>query len=233
MTTPFLRAAWLAVPDAADADAAVLAYAADVADSPQAGVTAPYVLVPRTPVMRDITGRLEHMDVHRYDVLPTHLLITEIETLAAGLAVEQQLAPSGTPALTVVVHGLYREVDAVEGTLGPPLDGPAPAIQFGTFNMRSADDEWAVSQWYEDRRLPSFSRIKGGHRARRLVSVCGGPAKLGVFYEFRSLEDRREHFEPLETVDHDRDRPTAAARTIHPPMSPSVGALLPRGLRYP
>ncbi len=187
-----------------------------------------YVLTPKTPVMRSITGRLEHMDIDVYDTIPTHVVLTEVDTLDAGLALEAQLRTAGEPDAFVVVHGLYREVTTVEGTLGPPASGFGAAIQLGTFTMRSAEDEWAVSEWYRSRRLPSFSRIPGGHRARRYVSVCGGPAKLGILYEFRSLEDRAAHFEPLETVDHDEDRPTAATRTVHPPMSPSVGALLAR-----
>ena len=224
MTAPLLRASWIA-----GTEAAVRSYAGRVGGQHGADATAAYELRPKTPVMRDITGRLDHMDVDVYEILPTHLVLSEVATLDDGLSIEAALAGTTADDLTVVVHGLYREVVTVEGTLGAPTSGFGPAIQFGTFRMRSAQDEWAVSEWYRTRRLPSFSRIDGGHRARRYVSVCGGPAKLGILYEFRSLEDRAAHFEPLETVDHDENRPTAATRTVHPPMSPSVGAVLPPG----
>ena len=219
MTAGFLRAAWVA---GTGADA--LAYAELVGGQAGAGPTATYALTPKTPVMQDITGRLDHMDVDAYETLPTHVVLTEVADLDDGLELEAILVRD--TSIDVVVAGLYREVATVIGTLGPPEDGPAAAIQLGTFTMRSAADEWAVSDWYRNRRFPSFSRIPGGHRARRYVSVCGGPGKLGVLYEFVSLGDRVEHFEPLETVDHDEQRPSAAARTVHPPMSPSVGTLL-------
>ena len=223
MTAAFLRAAWVALPD--DDSAPVHRYSTDL-QTRGGGAGAVFALQPKSAVMRDITSRLDHMDEHRYRTLPTHLVLTEVATLDDGLQLEAAL--EGPADLTVIVSGLYREVTTVEGVLGPPEGGFGAAVQLGTFSMRSAADEWAVSEWYRTRRLPSFSRIDGGHRARRFVSVCGGPAKLAVLYEFRSLDDRRDHFEPLETVDHDEGRPTAATRTVHPPMSPSVGALLPR-----
>lgn len=217
--TGFLRAAWIA-----GDDATTRRYAGAVRARPQAGETAAYLLTPKTPVMSAITQRLEHMDVERYPTLPTHLVLTEVVNLDDGLTLEEQVDDVGGADL--VVAGLYREVVTVGGTLGPPAHGFGAAIQLGTFTMHDAADEWAVSEWYRTRRLPSFSGIPGGHRARRYVSVCGGPGKLGILYEFASLEDRAAHFEPLETVDHDEARPTAATRTIHPPMSPSVGTLL-------
>ena len=219
MNAGFLRAAWVAGtgPEA-------LAYAEIVRGTAGAGPTATYALTPKTPVMQEITGRLDHMDRDVYATLPTHVVLTEVTDLDDGLTLEAAVGQDA--GIDVVVAGLYREVATVIGTLGPPAGGPAAAIQLGTFTMRSAADEWAVSEWYRNRRLPSFSGITGGHRARRYVAVCGGPGKLGVLYEFRSLADRAEHFEPLETVDHDEQRPSAAARTIHPPMSPSVGTLL-------
>ena len=223
MTAALLRAAWVT-----GADSAARSYAAAIRDLAGTGATDAFLLKAKTDVMASITGRLDHMDVDTYDTMPTHLVLSEVATLDEGLTLEAALSDRADPLPAVVVSGLYREVVTVEGTLGPPASGFGAAIQLGTFAMRSAADEWAVSEWYRTRRLPSFRRIEGGHRARRYVSVCGGPAKLGILYEFRSLADRAAHFEPLETADHDEDRPTAAARTVHPPMSPSVGELLPR-----
>jgi len=45
-----------------------------------------YVLTPKTPVMRSITGRLEDMDIDVYDTIPTHVVLTEVDSLDAGLA---------------------------------------------------------------------------------------------------------------------------------------------------
>jgi hypothetical protein len=36
--------------------------------------------------MRSITGRLEHMDIDVYDTIPTHVVLTEVDSLDAGLA---------------------------------------------------------------------------------------------------------------------------------------------------
>jgi hypothetical protein len=224
MTKPFLYAAWLL----ADGDinrnpGAVGAYVHAIRAWPGAGASAAYALLPRTPVMQSINDRLAHTDVESYANLPDVVVLTEVDSLDAALDLDARLQ---TPPATVIVRGIYREVVAVAGTTPAPADGFGPAIQLGTFAMRSAADEWAVTQWYRTRRLPSFSTSPGSIRARRFVSACGGPAKLAILYEFTTLEDRVAHFEPLELIDHDEARPTAAARTVHAPMSPSIGAAL-------
>jgi hypothetical protein len=222
MTKPFLYAAWLlADGDINRSPGMVAAYVHAIRAWPAAGAPAAYALLPRTPVMQSINDRLAHTDVESYAHLPDIVVLTEVDSLDAALDLDARLQ---APAATVIVRGIYREVVAVAGTT--PADGFGPAIQLGTFAMRSAADEWAVTQWYRTRRLPSFSTSPGSIRARRFVSACGGPAKLAVLYEFTSLEDRVAHFEPLELVDHDEARPTAAARTVHAPMSPSIGAAL-------
>ena len=119
-----------------------------------------------------------------------------------------------------------------------PSSGIGPAIQFGLFDMRSEDDRWNVNEWYRTRRLVPVRRLPGAIRARRYVSVAGGPAKFGILYEFVSLEARIEHFEPMNARDHELDAPAPgpdgvvtprliADRTVHPPMSPSIGASVP------
>lgn len=216
MVEPFLYAAWL---HAGDEHSAVAAYVRAVRASRGAVAAAAYALVPRTPVMQSINDRLAHTSAESYAHLPDVVVLTEVNSLDAALDLDTRLQ-----TMQVVVRGIYREITTVAGTAS--ADGFAPAIQLGTFSMRSAADEWAVAEWYRTRRLPSFSAIPGSIRARRFVSACGGPAKLAVLYEFTSLDDRVTHFEPLELSDHDETRPTAAARTVHAPMSPSIGAAL-------
>jgi hypothetical protein len=224
MTKPFLYAAWLA--DGDRDPGALAAYVHAIRAWPGAGASAAYALLPRTPVMQSINDRLAHTDVESSAHLPDVVVLAEAETLDAALDLDARL--QGTPA-TVVVRGIYREVVAAAGTTPAPAEGFGPAIQLGTFAMRSAADEWAITQWYRTRRLPSFCASPGSIRVRRFVSACGGPAKFAVLYEFASLEDRVAHFEPLEVIDHDEARPTAAARTVHAPMSPGIGAALDVG----
>jgi hypothetical protein len=217
MAKPFLYASWLY----AGSDPGAVANHVDALRASPGAAAAAYTLLPRTPVMQSINDRLAHIDVESYAHLPDTVVLTDVDTLDAALDLDAR-----PQAMPVVVRGIYREIVTVAGTAPAPAEGFAPAIQLGTFSMRSAADEWAVTQWYRTRRLPRFSAIPGSIRARRFVSVCGGPAKLAVLYEFTSLEDRVTHFEPLELSDHDETRPTAAARTVHAPMSPSIGAAL-------
>jgi len=227
MTKPFLYAAWLLADGDTDRNSGpVAAYVDAVRAWSGAGASAAYALLPMTPVMQSINDRLDHTDVESYARLPDVVVLTEVDSLDAALDLDARL--QATPA-TVAVRGIYQEVVAVTGTTPAPADGFGPAIQLGTFTMRSPADEWAVTEWYRTRRLPSFSTSPGSIRVRRFVSACGGPAKLAVLYEFTSLEDRVAHFEPLELIDHDEARPTAAARTVHAPMSPSIGAALDVG----
>jgi hypothetical protein len=227
LTKPFLYATWLHAGGDADRDLGAVAACADaIRAEPGAGAARAYALLPKTPVLQSIADRLAHTDVESYTQLPDVVVLTELDNLDAALDLDARV---GTTPATVVVRGIYREVVTVAGTAPAPADGFGPVIQLGTFSMPSAEDEWAVTEWYRTRRLPSFSASPGSIRVRRFVSACGGPAKLAVLYEFTSLEDREAHFEPLELVDHDEARPTAAARTVHAPMSPSIGAALDLG----
>ena len=234
MLPPFVRACWMTASPGSDTGAEVVrAYLELLGASEDARSSAAYALVERTSLMTSIRDRLADLDRGEDAQLPDTLVLTEVASVDAGLDLEAHVeagiaglrAELGADA-QIVVEGLYREITFTDGVEEPPASGFGPVVQFGTFDMASAEDEWAVSDWYRTRRLASFSKIPGGIRARRLVSVCGGPAKLGVLYEFTSPEARVKHFEPLEAVDHDEDRPTAAARTIHPAMSPSVGEII-------
>ena len=236
MTRPFLRACWLASSSGdgeGPSTTAANGYLRLIAAASEVGASRAYRLVEGGSIMQSVKARLADMDLDAYEALPDCLVLTECDTLDSAVALDAHLDEAtaegggGSHGLRVVVRGIYREITFTPGVEEAPASGFAPAIQLGTFNMASADDEWAITEWYRTRRLPSFSTMKGGIRVRRLVSACGGPAKLGVLYEYASLEARLEHFEPLEAVDHDERHPTAATRTVHPPMSPSIGSALP------
>ena len=108
---------------------------------------------------------------------------------------------------------------------GVPGGLPAPAIQMGSFRIRTPEDEFALGSWYAQYRLPAMARMPGVIRTRKLVSVAGW-AKHSVLYEFTSLDARLEHFEkPHESLALDEKEWTGriVKFTIHAPGSPSVG----------
>lgn len=101
----------------------------------------------------------------------------------------------------------------------------APAIQFGTYNMRTQEAETMLGRWYSQQRLPLMSRMDACVRTRKLMSSVGW-AKHGILYEFSSLEARmKEHEEPHEskTLDPDAWTGQIADNAAYPPGSPFVG----------
>jgi hypothetical protein len=247
---PFLRVAWLAAGDGKSGSRDFAReYVRLIEACSETRETTVFELAPAGARQQAIIDHMKSMgramDVSEaLRVKPDLLVFTELDTLDAGLALQRHLrdhpgktAPGGP---TVVAHGLYQEVTY---TAGPDVDkarpsGIGPAIQFGLFDMRSEDDEWEVNEWYRTRRLVSISTLPGAIRARRYVSVAGGPARFGILYEFVSLEARIEHFEPMNARDHELDAPAPgsdgvvnprliADRTVHPPMSPSIGVAVP------
>ena len=247
---PFLRVAWLSASDQkSDSRDSVRRYVRLIEECSEPSDTTVFELAKPGAEQQAIIDKMKSMG-RAMDVgealrkKPDVLVFTESETLDGGLALQRHLKDRpgkvAVDGLHVVAHGLYQEVTY---TAGPEADqarksGIGPAIQFGLFDVRSEDDEWEVNEWYRTRRLVSISTLPGAIRARRYVSVAGGPAKFGILYEFVSLAARIEHFEPMNSRDHDLDAPAPgpdgvvtprliADRTAHPPMSPSVGAVMP------
>lgn len=68
----------------------------------------------------------------------------------------------------------------------------APCIQFGTYNLEYRK-EFDILAWYAQSSLPRLTDVTGFVRARRLASVAGW-AKLGVIYEYASVEHRNKAF---------------------------------------
>jgi len=110
-----------------------------------------------------------------------------------------------------------------------PDAAPAPAIQMGSLQVRSIDEEFELGRWYAQYRLPSMAAMPGVVRTRKLTGVAGWP-RHGILYEFESLEMRLAHFEQThESLALDPEHWTAriTRSTTHAPGSPFVGERLP------
>jgi hypothetical protein len=124
---------------------------------------------------------------------------------------------------------IFAEETRVSGPAAwqhPPGTTPAPAIQMGSFRVRSLEEEFDLGQWYAQYRLPFMAQMAGSVGARKLLSVAGW-AKHAILYEFTSLEDRLKNFEePHESLSADPKEWTGriVRYTIHAPGSPFVGA---------
>lgn len=69
---------------------------------------------------------------------------------------------------------------------------PAPCIQFGTYCV-DEQKEIDILAWYAQLQMPVMTTADGCVRTRKLASVAGW-AKMGIFYEFASVELRNHHF---------------------------------------
>ncbi len=104
-----------------------------------------------------------------------------------------------------------------------PRITPALAIQLGSFQPGSWQDEEEQAAWYARWRLPSMKNVPGSLRVRKLVSVAGW-AKHACFYEFASLEEREKNF-----VHYEKPNPEmvkwstdVVRNTVHAPGSANV-----------
>jgi hypothetical protein len=122
---------------------------------------------------------------------------------------------------------IFIEQTRVDGPAMDPArrDGPpAPAIQMGSFRIRSVEEEFDINRWYTQYRLPYMARMPGSVGARKLVCVAGW-VKHSILYEFESLAARLQHFEePHEALGFDPQEWTGRVMryTIHAPGSPTV-----------
>ena len=110
------------------------------------------------------------------------------------------------------------------GEFGPGA-GPGPAIQMGSFRMRTPDEEFDLGRWYAQYRLPFMAKMQGCIATRKLSGVAGW-AKHSVLYEFTSLAARLRFFEePHEALALDKTRweSKVIAGTVHAPGSPFIG----------
>lgn len=147
-------------------------------------------------------------------------------------SIKDAVLPPGYEAMLVQRVGLRTAIFSVEERVnGPepresgPGTGPGPAIQMGSFRMRTPEEEFDLGRWYAQYRLPFMAQLQGCIATRKLTGVAGW-AKHSVLYEFTSLEARLRHFEePHEALALDRTRweSQVIAGTVHAPGSPFVG----------
>lgn len=130
-----------------------------------------------------------------------------------------------------VRSAIFSEEARVNGpAIGQRPQGgtPGPAIQMGSFRVRSIEEEFDLGCWYAQYRLPHMARMPGCIGARKLNCVAGW-AKHAILYEFVSLEARLRDFEePHEALAMDAKEWTGRVvrYTIHTPGSPVIGPRL-------
>ena len=125
---------------------------------------------------------------------------------------------------------IFSEVVRIDGPeAGERVAGttPGPAIQMGSFRTKTLEDEFDVSGWYTNYRLPAIAKMPGAIGARRLACIYGWP-KHGVLYEYTSLDARLQHFQVHESLGETEGQWTnrVITYTIHAPGSPSVARRL-------
>jgi hypothetical protein len=130
-----------------------------------------------------------------------------------------------------VRSAIFSEEARVNGpAIGQRPQGstPGPAIQMGSFRVRSVEDEFDLGCWYAQYRLPHMAQMPGCIAARKLNCVAGW-VKHAILYEFVSLEARLRDFEePHEALAIDAKEWTGRVvrYTIHTPGSPVIGPRL-------
>lgn len=141
-------------------------------------------------------------------------------------------APAETRAMLAkrrgVRTGIFNEEARVSGPAArerPPGTTPGPAIQMGSFRVRSIEEEFDLGCWYAQYRLPHMAQMPGSIASRKLNCIAGW-AKHAVMYEFSSLDARLANFEePHESHALNPQEWTGRVvrYTVHAPGSPTVG----------
>lgn len=144
----------------------------------------------------------------------------------------ERALPQEARDMLALRKGVRTAIFAEEARVTGPAVGtraqgttPAPAIQMGSFRVRTVEEEFDLGCWYAQYRLPHMAQMPGSVSSRKLLCVAGW-AKHAVMYEFTSLEARMQNFElPHESLGRDPKEWTGriARYTIHTPGSPTVG----------
>lgn len=130
-----------------------------------------------------------------------------------------------------VRSAIFSEEARVSGpAIGKRPQGgtPGPAIQMGSFRVRSPEEEFDLGCWYAQYRMPHMAQMSGCIATRKLNCVAGW-VKHAILYEFESLEARLQNFEePHEALALDAEEWTGRVvrYTIHTPGSPVIGPRL-------
>ena len=160
--------------------------------------------------------------------------------LTAGLSTDTFLGPdNGVDAL----HAAHAErlgtwqnhrscvfieekvVNGPEERVVPYGMGPPPAMQIGSFNTISVNDDAELARWYRAERFPRIAVSRGIIRGRKMLSVTGW-AKHGVLWEGTELGAEDYSFEPR-FIEADRDENWPGRHVLayvsHAPGSPHAG----------
>ena len=126
-----------------------------------------------------------------------------------------------------VVATEQARVDGPEIRQRAPDTTPGPFIQLGHFRVRSVEEEFDLSAWYADYRLPTIASMPGAIAARKLVTVAGW-VKHVVLYEFESADAHHTNFMNHEVLAFTDGEWTnrVVKYTAHAPGSPSIGERL-------
>ena len=104
------------------------------------------------------------------------------------------------------------------------LGGP-PAMQFGSYNVDTINDDVELANWYRGERFPRLAVTRGMIRGRKLLSITGW-AKHGVFWEFAEMEENEYSFEHR-FIEADRGEDWNGRHVLeyvtHSPGSPHAG----------
>ena len=155
-------------------------------------------------------------------------------TFLAPLALDIEKEPEFRDMLALrrgVRSAIFSEETRVNGpAIGrrPQGSTPGPAIQMGSFRVRSVEEEFDLGCWNAQYRLPHMAQMPGCIAARKLNCVAGW-VKHAILYEFESLDARLRNFEePHEALARDAEEWTGRVvrYTIHTPGSPVVGPRL-------
>ncbi|MDH3499501.1 MAG: hypothetical protein OEM97_05225 [Acidimicrobiia bacterium] len=124
-----------------------------------------------------------------------------------------------------VVTTEQARVNGPEFATRPPGATPGPFIQLGHFRVRSIEEEFDLSSWYANYRLPTITAMTGAIAARKLVTVAGW-VKHVILYEFVSRDAHEEHFMGHEALAFSDGEWTnrVVTYTQHAPGSPSIAA---------
>ena len=134
-----------------------------------------------------------------------------------------------------VITTEQTRVNGPEYVTRPAGTTPGPFIQLGHFRVRSIEEEFDLSSWYANYRLPTITAMTGAIAARKMVTVAGW-AKHVILYEFVSREAHEKHFMGHESLAFSDGEWTnrVVTYTQHAPGSPSIAARLwPPGHRRP
>lgn len=163
-----------------------------------------YDIVPH-PETRYIKGAPAKKEVKDLSVPPgqENLVLTSANTPSVFFAPNNALEAmekKQQPYLSMRAN--YRSAVFIEEEMinGPELHkqplgtGGAPAMQFGSYNVDSIQDDIELAKWYRGERFPRLPVTRGMIRGRKFLSISGW-AKHGVLWEFAEMDEDEYSFE--------------------------------------